>query len=422
MRDSRDLGPGRVWLDRGSPPTPSERDQVKAAATAFIDGLDNTKSSARILQFSTTSEELQSRVPIQGTDKTKLLDAIDTKYYANGSVAGDFTNWQMPLWQTGQEAPPLEDGLVVFVTDGDPNRVGGFDGKPIGAPGTDASADASIQYANDLKAAGNRVIAVGVGLTGPGSQTRLTKISGNVVEDEIGPTQSINDFDVLIPKDFDNLTSALKSVAASLCGGSITLTKYTDQAAPGEYAPASGWSLGAEVQGATYDDDFTWTKPENNTGQSATGTTGDDGSVQFQVNPKASWNEADASIRISETLKPGINPRTDYGYRCTFNASLNPREPQEGDLTISGNEAYFDVQNVKADQSASCAIYNTRGLGELKLVNRSRVGPERLTRPTTTGTCPRQVGPGTSRPCTPTSSTPWARPAPVGTPRATGCV
>ncbi len=340
----------------------AERNAVKAASIAFLDGLADTSSSARIIQFSTTSEQLSARLPVAGNDLTTLKQAITTKYYTG--VGGNMTNWEMPLWQTSTETPtPLADGLVVFVTDGDPNTIGGFEGKAVSYPPTeDAAADAAMVYANDLKADGNRVIAVGVGVSGSASQARLTKISGDVIKTSIAPTDTINSFDVLIPANFDNLATALKSVAAALCGGSITVTKYTDPG--GQWTTTPGVQIAATVSGATYGQDYLWSQPAGTTTPTAVTSTDSNGVTQMQYNPAVSWPQLapQPTVRITELLQSGYSPRD---YTCTFNG-LTQRANQQGSLTVSGNEAYFEVAALSADQSMSCEIYN-RGHGWLTL-------------------------------------------------------
>jgi hypothetical protein len=68
-------------LDASSSIGDSEQLQVKQAANAFLDGLDNTNSTARVVQFSGTSAQIIARHPISGQGLIDLKDAIDTKYH-----------------------------------------------------------------------------------------------------------------------------------------------------------------------------------------------------------------------------------------------------------------------------------------------------------------------------------------------------
>ena len=338
--------------------------KMRAASTAFLNGLNDTNSSARIVEFATTSKELISRKNIQGQGLTDLIAAVNS--YKSGGL-GNTTNWESPLWRTLGEPIPGK-GLVVFMTDGDPNTTGDINGSgttyPVNA-GTAASA--AEVYANQLKTAGNRMLAVGIGTSNDGQKDRLKQISGPNLVTSIGATDTINDFDAVVTDSFDDLTAAMKRVAASLCGGSITVRKFADPDTPGEYAPAGGWKFDATVTPGTVPDDFVWVQPAGETSntaslttQSTPGVPATDGVAQFQYAPK---NTTTRTVRISETVKAGYLPNW---YECTFKG-LDPPNDVQGGLTIDGDKAYFEV-TLKADESVSCDVYNMRGLAELKLV------------------------------------------------------
>jgi hypothetical protein len=186
---------------------------------------------------------------------------------------------------------------------------------------------------------------------------------------------TINDFDVLIPDNFDNLEEALKGVATSLCGGAITIEKLTDEGKDGAYVPAEGWNISAQVVGATNPEDFQWINPVNNTDEQVSGVTAGEpanqndppkGTVQFQYQPKASWNAKNPSIRITETLDANFDPRTTpFGFRCEFPGI--DRDPVEGTMTVANGKASFDVANVTADQRLSCKLYNKHKRSALRL-------------------------------------------------------
>jgi hypothetical protein len=356
----------------------SERTAMRNASKAFLDGLADTGSSARILDFSATSRQIAARTDITtGPDLTSLKDAIDNGYY-NGGGSGGTTNWESPLWRTGQNDAPLTDGLVVFLTDGDPNTTGDVNGSATSYPvGAQAATDAAQVYSDALKTSppSNRMLAVGIGMSSdPNSAQagRLKQISGPQFKTSLGATETINDVDVLVTSNFDTLKDALKRVASSLCGGSITVTKQTDDS--GSYAPAGGWDFSARVTPGSVPADFEWVRPDpSETSNTATGTTattpGDpltNGVVQFQYAPK---NTTTRTVRITETIKPNYTPRTTpNGYRCTFRG-LNPPDDQSGTMTVSGTTAYFDIA-LKSDESASCDVFNKRNLAKLALVKK----------------------------------------------------
>ncbi len=338
---------------------------MRSAASAFLNGLKDTGSTARIVEFATTSKESIARQDIAGQGLTDLLTTV-AGYKSAG--LGNTTNWESPLWRTLEEPIPGNKGLVVFMTDGDPNTVGDVNGSPVSQPGTQQSADAAEVYSNQLKTAGNRMLAVGIGTTNAGQQDRLKQISGpTLVSPTVPANATINDFDAVVTNNFDDLTAAMKRVAASLCGGSVTIRKLADADNPGDFQPAGGWKFDANVSPGTVPDDFTWVQPAGETSntaslttQSTPGVPATDGVAQFQYAPK---NTTTRTVRVSEKVQPGYIPNS---YSCTFKG-ISPPGNEFGGMTIDGDMAYFDL-TLKSDESASCDVYNTRGLAELKLV------------------------------------------------------
>ena len=371
--------PVTLVLDASSSIDGDEQTQVKQAANAFLDGLDNTNSTARIVQFSGTSAEIIARNQISGQGLTDLKGAINAKYHNEVGYTYPGTNWESAFWRTYQpapdgETPQLTNGLVVFITDGDPTRYGTTTSNS--GQSTQFYTDQAQTYSDLLKAGtNNRVVAVGVGLNSAGAQARLQQISGPTVVNSVPANSTINDFDVLIPDNFVNLEAALKGVATSLCGGAITIEKLTDEGKDGAYVPAAGWNISAEVVGATNPEDFQWINPVNNTDEQVSGVTAGEpanqndppkGTVQFQYQPKASWNSKNPSIRITETLDANFDPRTTpFGFRCEF-PGIN-RGPVEGTMTVANGKASFEVREVTADQRLSCKLYNKHKRSTLRL-------------------------------------------------------
>ena len=381
--------PITLVLDASSSINDTEQGQVKQAANAFLDGLDNTNSTSRVLQFSGTSanissprRSISSTTPPNPSTLAETKAEITAKYHSatqeNVNYVYPGTNWESALWFTNQPVKEIQKGLVVFITDGDPTRVGTT--TSTSANETTAT-NAAIPKANDLKALGNRVLAVGVGsaITND-SRERLKKVSGPELVTSVPADKTINDFDVLITENFANLEQSLKNVASSLCGGAITIEKLTDEGPNGAYEPASGWNISAEVLGATNPEDFEWIKPVNNSDEKVSGVTAPapvnvedppKGTVQFQYKPTATWNTKQPlpSIKITEQLDANFDPRIDFGYRCEFPGST--RNPVQGDLTVTTandqREGSFVVANVTADQQLSCRIYNKHKRATLRL-------------------------------------------------------
>jgi len=359
--------PVTLVMDASGSIDSTEAAQMRSASTAFLNGLNDTGSSARIIEFAQTSKQLLECKPISGQGLSDLLAAVAS--YKSGGL-GSTTNWESALWRTSAEPIP-GNGLVVFKTDGDPNTIGGVGDPPSATSGATetAAANAAEVYSNQLKQAGNRMLAVGIGTTNDGQKDRLKQISGPDLVTSIPATATINDFDAVVTNSFDELTAAMKRVAASLCGGSVTVRKLTDAKTPGDYVPAGGWQFDATVTPGQVPDDFTWVQPPGETSNTATLTTqstpgvpATDGIAQFQYAPK---NTTTRTVRVTEQLKAGYVPNF---YSCTFKG-LDPPDDQVGSMTADGNTAYFEV-TLKSDESVSCDVYNTRGLGELKLVKK----------------------------------------------------
>lgn len=349
--------PVTLVLDASGSIDNTEAAQMRSAATAFMNGLADTGSSARIVEFATTSKQLIERKNVAGAGLTQLLAAIAS--YKSGGL-GSTTNWESPLWRTGQGDPGLNKGLVVFMTDGDPNTIGDVNGSGTsGATDTVATAAAKV-YSDQLKTAGNRMLAVGIGTTNDGQKGRLKQISGPNLVTTIGATDTINDFDAVVTDSFDDLTAAMKRVAASLCGGSVTIRKYSDFEDPNDYQPVEDWLFSAKVTPGTVPTDFEWVQPAGETSNTASLTTDANGFAQFQYAPK---NTTTRTVRVSEPLKDTYYPQ--YA-ECTYKG-IDPPDDTWTWLTEGGDTAYFEV-TLKSDESVSCEVYNMRGYAELKLV------------------------------------------------------
>ena len=245
----------------------TEATAMRTASKAFLSGLEGTGSTARIVQFAQTSQQIAARVPITtGANLTALNNAIDNvggNGYKNSAV-GNTTNWETALWRTYSEPIPGNKGLVVFLTDGDPNTVGGVNGSGTSSATDTVATSAAEVYADLLKTAGNRMLGVGIGMTNAGQQGRLKQVTGPnllVTPPNIPANATINDFDAIVTTDFTDLANALKRIAVSLCGGTVTVTKKTTPATPGTYDPQGNWPFTMKVTPGTAPTNYTWLQP-----------------------------------------------------------------------------------------------------------------------------------------------------------------
>lgn len=176
-------------------------ENVRDAGRSFLGALQDTNSTARVIQFATVSQQLADRglidansmaaggafgqaisgyynpIPPVGGVAVKSLNSNGNPTQPNGwsnSSSNQYTNWQQTLKQTASDDPDL----VVFVTDGDPTAYD-FDraGDPFypstpptvgvntnrNAAGAQITIDRAVEAANAVKGNDSRILTVGVG-------------------------------------------------------------------------------------------------------------------------------------------------------------------------------------------------------------------------------------------------------------------
>ena len=140
------------------------------------------------------------------------------------------TNWDQGLSQLVTTGQPHYN-TVLFITDGDPTTWGP-NNNGSGTSTDDTTVNAAITSANAVKAAGTRVIAVGVSNTIGPSVQRLQYISG--------PTRNSDYF----VTNWDALQETLVSIATAACQGTITVVKQIRNL-DGTTSPGAGWTFSA---------------------------------------------------------------------------------------------------------------------------------------------------------------------------------
>lgn len=165
---------------------------------------------------------------------------------------GSGTNWEDGLWNVfrdtngnyyGTEQPEL----LVFITDGEPNRVRTAAGGSVSASEADATA-AARRVANRAKDDGTRVIGVMVGnkSTNTAYVNRLKDVVGSL---EYQPALNNAGTANLFKGQFSELGSILKSILIAECGGTLTIQKRIDDGS-GPVKPTSGaWTFTASGLG-----------------------------------------------------------------------------------------------------------------------------------------------------------------------------
>jgi len=224
-------------LDSSDSLNSTELQQVRNAALGFVDSLEDTPTEFGVVDFDT---QIINSLPI-----TDDMDAVRAAINGIGHTGvTELTNWEAALIQ-GQSLfggdDPTKPNLLVIVTDGDPTTYG-YPTAQGSYGGTEPDAediDNAIAAANVAKLAGTRILAVGV--SSAPTVANLIDISG--------PTVNAGDLTTdVITAEFNALQEALGNFALEMCGGTITVTKYIDEAVEGNEG-GQGWEF--DVAGTT---------------------------------------------------------------------------------------------------------------------------------------------------------------------------
>ena len=203
---------------------------MKTSFKNFIDALSSTPTQFSVTYFNDTAhlEQVFSNNPVT------IKAAIDNVPAANGS-----TNWQDGLLKAklSFDPRPSVPNLIVFSSDGDPNRYytnisdelnpTGYSGPGNGFDTN--SHNAAISLANTIKGSGTRIITLGIG-GGSNMQSRMVAISSTDA--------------YFNASNFDTLSTALNQIITSVCGGTISVNKYIDSVSPSTKGGA-GWTFTA---------------------------------------------------------------------------------------------------------------------------------------------------------------------------------
>ncbi len=275
--------------------------EVEGAVRAFAQGLAGTTSSLRFMEFSTTGRD----ATIGGSNALQEVDAAllgDIDAYLNGTgPTGDVTtyspgdntsdNLNFTNWEAGLDrAQPNNADLVVFITDGVPNTVGTVSPSNNNGGGSDASAAAAFEEAAAVRAAGTKLLGVGVGqVTNTGNLERLEELvepNGAQTWEGTG-TLDISTVDVIAVENFEDLDDALRQVVFALCSPSVSITKVDQNGDAVAGLDFTGTVNIAETGEAI--DEFEWVSPvtglASSVGVTQTDTTTGSGSTLFQWVP-----------------------------------------------------------------------------------------------------------------------------------------
>lgn len=157
-------------------------DESKKAANALIDSLAGTPAELGIYNFAGEAPRIQSGsthdqnppyISLQSDDGVSRAKSIVSNWNGSGS-----TNWEAGLKQVAAG----NYDVVYFITDGMPTTSSTIKSKGIGGEFVQASAlNDAIKAANELKAAGTRVVPIMVDLTVGGMRAQRTTVTQDLV-------------------------------------------------------------------------------------------------------------------------------------------------------------------------------------------------------------------------------------------------
>lgn len=243
------------------------------------------------------------------------------------------TNWDAAL-STMQAANATHDyDMVLFVTDGAPNyilassQVSGYDV-------TLRSLEAPMYAANAMKAAGTRVVSVGVG---PGAT------SSNVAKNLRAVSGPTNGADYL-QGDWDRLQQILTDiVSAATCQIPVDVSKTQLNANGTTTTTAANWQFTAALENGT-------TNGVTLTGNaSQTTTAGDQGKARWTIKFTQPGGQT-AVLKLSETQKPGWILQS---VSCTLNG-------QPISTTIGGDGVSIVVSDLFPNSGALSCVYTNK--------------------------------------------------------------
>lgn len=344
------------------------RTNVRTGASNFWDSLLGTGSTMSIIEFNRDGRVVaatQPPLPVVSTNTATFDTYIegvggtpDTRYepasYAGANCTNNIcaTNWQAAFLAAGTINSPAKT-LAVFFTDGLPTTNNAF---PTSDAGTNYSANAALNHRNvgfaayaasTLKAAGTRVLAVGI--ANPSDPTEfLPNVSGPTPYNSSSPNIAEADYTTTTAGDFGD---ALRAITLEACRASVTVNKLVKTGPNSDdFELADGWEFAATA--SPTGSPFTWTEPAVSTNATISALTGSGsnstGSLLFQWDPESPLTPT--TISINETVPSG----------ATFlNATCRNSVTQE--VVINGQTTLPVSFDVGAEEFFVCEFRNDPG-------------------------------------------------------------
>lgn len=325
---------------------------VQRAADAFVTSLENTGSPVALTAFSINARD--GVVPFTEVNQQTITSFTNWINNTNVNNAGynpsaanrAGTNWEEGLLHAQDVAGGPPD-VMVFVTDGNPNRYVGST-----TTNTTTALSRAVTASEKIKSAGTRIFAIGVGTAvgTPAHAENIRAISGST---EFNGS-NFGTADYTLVENFDDLKSELTGIVASLCGSRLIITKSTLDH-NGEPVEASGWDFTATLSPTP---GHTWLAPDSaGTGHSASLTTNADGMADFQW--RLDTGDSTATLGVThETEKLG------------FHFVLARCQTHHADGSLSEDDSTVEIPGATLGRAEfrTCEVLNSQAVAHLTVV------------------------------------------------------
>lgn len=308
---------------------------TKLAMDQFVDAFSGTPATFSLFSFATVSpgggaSNHPTPLPVATDDEATAVKA----QYANWASGGG-TNWQQGFAAAANSGNSYD--LAVLLTDGNPTVMGTSPNAGASAFNALQDVDAGIFAANQLKATGTRVMAVGVGpAVTAASEVNLRAVSGTVKNSDYYNVVS-----------FAEAGAALAALATRNCQASIAVTKMI--------IPVGGTR--ADAVAATSPWSFTATVQDTAKVSLATAATASTAAGRVVFGLQYTAGSTDGRVGIRETQQAGYTHVPIGGQNAVC---VNPDTGAAVAVTNldSATTPGFTVNSL-IDVQVQCTIYNT---------------------------------------------------------------
>ncbi|MEZ4683847.1 MAG: VWA domain-containing protein [Caldilineaceae bacterium] len=258
---------------------------VRNSVAGLLEALADTSSRVAVVEFNETARTPLGAHYIDLTSDAVAPGGVFDVYLQNNYVPNGFTNWDAAFAKVAEiNQSHAVAPLVIFFTDSEPtvytNRFGSVVGGDI-----NVTVGEAVESANVVKGQGSHIFVVGVGdiLL----ESRLIAISGPDRYPDQQAAFGKADFTLT---DLTQLGQALRQIAFSLCGPSVTITNYHNSSGGPQVAAGASFDGAVAInQSGEPAEHFVWTQPvsgaADQVGVRQSATTDGAGTAQWQWTP-----------------------------------------------------------------------------------------------------------------------------------------